>query len=314
MAGRGRALAWLGRAGSGWAGFGMGRLHMRFSASRLKAHMACSLRAKYRYEDKLPSRQNAKASFGTVIHQAIAHFYESRGDHSGAVHMFRDLWAHPEKAGVEPDYWPKNTSFGSLMVKGVEMLDALNEKVKWNDITLIGTEIPFLVPFGEHELTGFVDLLTIEKSGTGKELLLITDHKTAGKAPSIAELALDIQFTTYAFASRQKEFWVGADDPAFPGLPNGEWLWSTVGSMMERRCIWNHLMNGRQIDAGPRVTADYERMYRLCNEIEYALKLGVAVPTIGDSCNFCDFKEACQLEIPVSIGRLEDKDDDTRWV
>jgi hypothetical protein len=287
---------------------------VRFSASRLKAHMRCSLHAKYRYVDKLPVRQNAKASFGTVIHQAIAYFYESRGDHEGAVRMFRDLWAHPEKAGVEPDYWPKSTNFNGLMVKGVEMLDALAQKVAWNNITLLGTEIPFLVPFGEHELTGYVDLLTIEKSGTGRELLCIVDHKSASKAPSTAELALDLQFTAYAYASYQKEFWVGADDPAFPGLPNGEWLWNTIGSMMERRCIWSHLMNGRQIDAGPRVTTDFQRMYRLCDEIEKSLKLGVAVPTIGESCNFCDYVEACQLEIPVSIGGLTDKNDDTRWV
>lgn len=287
---------------------------MRFSASRLKAHMRCSLHAKFRYVDKLPTRQNAKASFGTIIHLALAYYYESRGDHDGAVTMFKDLWVHPEKAGVEPDYWPKGTSFGSLMGKGVEILRQINEKHKWHNYNLIGTEIPFLVPFGRHELTGFIDLLGTERSGTGRELLTITDHKTNGRAPLIADLALDIQFTSYAWATYQKEFWTGAKDPQFPGLANGEWLWETVGKSMDRRCIWNHLYGPRQIDAGPRVTTDFQRLYRVCDEIEKAINLDVAVPTIGESCQWCDFQEACTLDIPVAISATTDKSDPTRWI
>lgn len=287
---------------------------MRFSASRLKAHMACSLRAKYHYVDKLPTRQNAKASFGTIIHAAIARFYESGGDLGSAMAIFKSQWADPSKVGLEPDYWPKGTTFGGLMARGIEILERLNEKYKVTNFTLIGTEIPFLVPFGRHELTGYVDLLGIERSGTGKQLLTITDHKSAGKRPSAAELALDVQFTVYILASFQREFWMGANDPEFPGIPNGEWLWSTVGQSMERRAIWHQLYTAQHIDAGPRVTTDFQRLYRVCDEIENALKLGVAVPTIGESCQWCDYQEPCQLEIPVSIDGLKDKNDPTRWI
>lgn len=286
---------------------------MRFSASRLKAHMKCSLHAKYRYEDKLPTRQNAKASFGTIIHQAIAYYYDSHGNFDGALGMFKRLWADPAKAGVEPDVWPKGVSFGSLMGKGIEILKALHEKHKWNNYNLIGTEIPFLVPFGRHELTGFIDLLGTERNGAGRELLTIADHKTNSRKPYSAELALDIQFTTYVYATHQPEFWMGGMDPQFPGLPNGEWLWNTIGKTMDRRAVWNHLWTAQQIDAGPRVTTDFRRMYRVCDQIEQSLKLGLAVPTIGEACMWCDFQDACQLEIPVAISNKTDKTDPTRW-
>lgn len=276
--------------------------------------MRCSLHAKYRYEDKLPTRQNAKASFGTIIHHSLQYYYESRGDIEGAIARFKGNWANPERLHVEPDYWPKGTNFNTLMAKGLEVLAAVHEKAKWNKIDVIGTEIPFLVPFGVHELTGYVDLLTIEKSGTGKQMLCIYDHKTNGRKPATAELTLDVQFTAYVFATFQKEFWMGGMDPEFPGIENGEWYWETVASMLERRALWHHLYTAQVIDAGPRATIDFERMYRVCCEIEHAVNLGVAVPTIGESCQWCDYQEPCRLEIPVAIAGLEDKNDNSRWI
>lgn len=287
---------------------------MRFSASRLKLHMSCSLAASYKYEHKLPTRQNGKVAFGKIIHIALAYYYDSRGDHAGALAKFKGLWARPERVGITIDYWPKLTSFDRLMGKGIEIINQVHETHKWKTFTLIGTEIPFLVPFGDHELTGYVDLLGLDRSGTGKELLTITDHKTATKKPSIAELALDVQFTVYLYATYQREFWVGGMAPEFPGLPNGEWLWETVGKMADRRSVWNHLWTQNQIDAGPRTVGDFERLYRVCTEIEKAVNLGVAVPTIGSSCTWCDYQEPCELEIPVSIAAKTDKTDATRWI
>lgn len=287
---------------------------MRFSASRIKSHMGCSLQAKYRYVDKLPTRQNAKASFGTVIHAALELYYNSRGDIDQAIAFFKTNWAHPERLGVEPDYWPKFTSFGSLMGKGIEALQQVHERHVWNNVTVIGTEIPFLVPFGRHELTGYIDLLSMEKSGTGHEEMILTDHKTNSRNPSTATLALDPQFTVYCYATHQREFWVGGLDPEFPGIPNGDWLWSTIGELADRRCRWHGVLTARMIDAGPRTTVDFQRLYRVCDEIERAQQLGVAVPTIGESCLYCDYQSECSLEIPIAITQLQDKEDPTRWI
>lgn len=288
---------------------------MIFSASRLKAWMECQLAAKYRYEDNLPRRQNAKAVFGTIIHVCLQYYYESRGDWDGSDKMFRRIWADPAKNGYPIDYWPKYTSFGSLMGKGRDILRYVHETHRWQDFTVLGTEIPFLVPMGDHELTGYIDLLGIEKSGTGTELLKIIDYKTNSKNPTYAQLGLDVQLTVYDYAVGQREFWTGIDgDPRYPGVDNGEWLWSTVGSTMKRRCIWWGVWTGKQIDAGPRTERDYQRVYRVMTEIQKSINAGVAVPKIGEACEWCDFRDPCALEIPVAIKQVTDQSDPNRWI
>lgn len=287
---------------------------MRFSASRLKAWGNCSLAAHYRYDQNLPRLQNAKASFGTIMHRCLQH-YNDTNDYDGAVAMFKDLWANPNKAGVEPDYWPKMTSYKSLREKGLEMLHATAETHRWSHRTVIGTEIPFLVPFGDHELTGFIDLLEIEKSGTGAELLKVVDYKSSSKSPSLAELALDVQMTTYLYSVAQREFWVGVEGNAdFNGVDNGEWLWETVGKSITSRAIWFNIWNGKQIDAGPRNEVDYGRLYRVCEEIVRAIEHQVFVPKIGDACTWCDYQQPCALEIPIALSGLDDTADPNRWI
>lgn len=288
---------------------------MRFSASRLSAWMECSLAARYRYSERLPRRQSGAASFGTVVHHALQTYYDSRGNKDLALKTFKQNWFRPERLGVAPDYYPPRTSFAQYRQRGIEMIERVHEEHRWQGFTVVATEQPFLVPFGEHELTGFIDLIGIEKSGTGTELLQIIDFKTSSKIPSPAALALDVQFTCYAYAVSQREFWVGVDgDPKFNGVVNGEWLWETVAKSMPVRCIWWALYNGRRIDAGPRVEADYGRLYRVCAEVEKADRMGIAVPKIGEACNLCDYQEMCSLSIPQPIERLNDPTDPNRWI
>jgi hypothetical protein len=277
--------------------------------------MECSLQAKYKYEDGLPSKRNAKTVFGSIVHESLQYYYESRGDESGAIKMFMSKWGHPEKAGHVIDYWPRYTSFDGLMKKGKEVIKYVHQSHRWQDFTVLATEHPFLVPFGPtHELTGFVDLVGIEKSGTGTELLKIIDFKTASKAPSIGELALDPQLTTYSYAATRPEFWLGVEgDPRFPAIDNGEW-WLTMTKGMPHRAIWWGVWVGRQIDAGPRTQKDFERLYRVCTEIQKAKDADVFMPKIGSACTFCDYKNECALEIPVAIAQTEDKTDPNRWI
>lgn len=279
---------------------------MRFSASRLRAYMACPLAAHYKYDLALPSRTNAKAEFGKCIHRALQ-VYNDSGDLDRARSEFLISWST-----ADPDYWPRYMSFGGLRAQGLSILADMHASLRYTKRTVIGTEIEFLVPFGVHELYGFVDLLELQKSGTGRELLRIVDYKSNSRLPSRNSLALDPQFTTYAYAASQKEFWTGIPgDHHFPGLPNGEWLWSTVGSMATRRCIWYALLAQKELDAGPRTQTDFERLYRVCCEIDQSIKAGVHVPMIGESCMTCDYVEPCAMEIPVALAGLND---DNRWI
>lgn len=281
---------------------------MRFSASRIKSWSNCSLAAHYKYDLSLPQRSNAKAEFGKVMHRSMEHF-NITGDMGKAREMFKKDWGL-----VDPDYWPKFTSYAGLRAKGLEILSAMATHYRFQDRRVIGTEIGFVVPFGDHELHGYIDLLEVQRSGTGKEMLRVVDYKTNSKDPTKTELALDAQLTAYAYAVEQREFWTGMPgEPNFPGVENGEWLWSTLQGI-PKRCIWFSLWNGRQLDAGPRTELDYGRLYRVCTEIDKANKAEIYVPKIGEACTYCDFVEQCSMQIPPAVAALEDKTDQTRWV
>lgn len=285
---------------------------MRFSASRLKLWMTCPLAAHYRYDEHLPTRgPNGKTVFGSVMHSALE-LYNATGDYDAAVAKFKADWLKPP---TEPAWWPRSTSYASLRVKGLDILEAVKTHYRFQDRVVLGAEIPFLVPFGEHELQGYIDLVETQRSGNGTELLRVVDYKSASKPPTTTELALDIQMTVYIWAVSQREFWTGAkDNPDFPGVENGEWLWETIGRDMPKRAIWFGLWNGKELDAGPRTDDDFGRLYRLCDEVERASTHEVFVPKIGAPCELCDYVEPCAMEIPVSVRALADDDDDERWV
>jgi hypothetical protein len=270
----------------------------RYSASRLKTWMDCSLQAHFHYDEKLPGQPNAKAVFGTCIHQALE-LYNNTANLEAALALFKDLWHNPEKVGSPVDtlVWPKMTTYGGLRDRGIAILKDVDARLHWDSRDVIAAEHRFLVPFGDFELTGVVDLLETRRSGKGKNLLRIVDYKTSSRQPNTAELALDVQFTIYLFASTQREFWVG-NGPDFPGLPNGEWLYETL-SDMPRRAIWYALWTQKEIDAGPRDDADFMRLYRVVQQIDRATQLEVWVPHIGEACQLCAYANGpCPVEIP----------------
>ncbi len=272
--------------------------------------MNCPLAAHYRYDEHLPDPPNGKTVFGTVMHSALEH-YNNTGNYDATVAKFKHDWAHPS---VEPAWWPRSTSYAKLRTRGLEILEAAKNHYRFQNRVVLGAEIPFLVPFGEHELTGYVDLVETQRSGTGSELLKVVDYKTAAKSPTSAELALDIQMTTYVWAVSQREFWVGGLHADYPGLENGEWLWETIGRDMPKRAIWFSLWNGKELDAGPRTDEDFGRLYRLCDEIDRAITHEVYVPKIGLACETCPYTEPCAMEVPVALRALDDDDDPDRWI
>lgn len=279
---------------------------MRFRQSTLKTWMACPLQAKFKHIDKQPGRQNAKASFGTVIHHAMD-LYNQTGDVDAAVDDFAFFWHNPENLGVEPEYWPKYTSYGELRERGVEIIRRYHENLKWEGRQVITTEHRFLVPFGRHELEGTMDLLEIRKNHRGKDVLRVLDYKTNTKQPTKGQLAVDIQFTVYTYASLQPEFWMG-NGPEFPPITNGEFLFGALAEL-PRRAIWYALWTGKEIDCGTREDADFMRLYRVCDEIEKAVEKDVYVPSIsGEACTICDFANGpCPTKIPERSERAEEE-------
>lgn len=245
--------------------------------------------------ERMPARTNGKASFGTVIHYCLQQ-YNQGTNLEEAVALFKDLWANPDKLGVAPDYWPKFTTYGSLREKGVDILRGYDEKVKWENRQIIVSEHRFLVPMGDHELEGTVDHVEIKKAGNGHRTLRIVDFKTNSRQPTLVELRLDLQFTTYMFAAMQPEFWLG-NGPDYPGIPGGEDLFE-VARKLPMRGVWSHLWTNKEINAGERDDGDFMRLYRLITEIEKAIAADVYVPKIGEACVWCDYTHHCNIEIP----------------
>lgn len=284
---------------------------MRFSASRLKKWSNCPLQAHFAYDLKLPVEgSNAKAVFGSCIHQALDG-YNRTGDLDQALALFNDLWENPEKVGapVHTLIWPRQTSYGSLKDRGNAVLRDTAERIRLEKRVVIASEHEFLVPFGRHELHGFVDLMEVRQTGRGKNIVKVVDWKTNARQPNFADLYLDIQFTVYMYASLQPEFWFG-NGPEFPPVENADWVYEMYFNL-PRRAIWYQLWTQKEIDAGPRDDEDYFRLYRLCDSIQRATEAEVWVPKIGDACTFCDFKEPCGITIPT---REEIAEQDEAWI
>jgi hypothetical protein len=278
---------------------------LRFSASRLKTWMTCPLQAKFRYEDHEPRLVNAKAAFGTAVHSGLQ-IYNTTGDVEKGVAQFLDLWTNPEKMDSVPQYWPRNTSYGGLRKRGQDIIRDVHERTAWDTRVVVATEHPFLVPFGEHELTGFVDLVEVRRSGKGKDILRIVDYKTSSYQPNMGALALDVQFTIYIYASTCREFWYG-NGVDFPPVDNVDWAFEMYDDL-PRRAIWYHLWGMKEVDAGPRADKDFMRLYRVCEQVAAAQEAGIYVPKIGENCTLCDYQEPCGVEIPTAEQLREQED------
>lgn len=257
----------------------------------LNRWVGCSLAGYYAEVLGLPERPSSKQTFGSIVHACLDHYNRSAGDVDGAVRLFCEAWENPAVVGL-PDIavWTRYTSYGGLRQKGIDILRSYHERMRWDQRTVVASEHRFLVPFGRHELTGTVDLVTIRDNHRKKRMLLIEDFKTGSKRPSVAELALSVQFTTYIYASLQPEFWFGhGDGSEFPAINNAAWYWEMTQDL-PRRGLWIHLMdNGKELDAGGRDDDEFGRLYRLINQIERALEHEVFVPSPGDACTWCDF-------------------------
>lgn len=182
---------------------------------------------------------------------------------------------------------------------GPKIIREYHEAVKWEDQVTLGTEYRFMVPFGEHVLSGIVDHLHTNKDHS---ILYIDDLKTGAK-PNMDTLHLDLQFTTYSWAAQQKEFWVGmeSDDPdwpdKYPGLPNGEELFEEF-KKAKHIARWVDLKKMVFTNVGERTEFDYARLYRMCDMIARAVETETYVPSISaDACLWCEYHDLCPVYI-----------------
>lgn len=265
---------------------------MKFSASKFKKFDLCALQAKFNYIDHIDRYVvSSAAHFGTSVHLALENF------HNGctideAVEIFRNYFD-----SVEIERWNRRQTYTGLKDLGPKMIREYAEAVEWESQITLGTEYRFMVPFGDHVLSGIVDHMHTNPIGN---VLYLDDLKT-GARPNLDNLHVDIQMTSYLWAAQQREFWVGmeSDDPDWPdkyaGLPNGEELYEKF-LKVKHVARWVDLKKTAFVDVGPRTDFDYARLYRMAEMIERAIQTDTYIPSItGEACTFCDYKDLCPV-------------------
>lgn len=266
---------------------------MKFSASQLKNWQKCALQSKFNYIDSIPQEQGSAAWFGSAVHDALDQFHKGKTEEE-AINIFMNIMNGPE-----PDYWNRQATLTGYKDTGPRMIHEYCQADKWKSSDVIGSEIKFMIDFGEHQLSGIVDYLELPHD---HHELRIVDFKT-GRRPILDTLYLDVQFTIYDYASRQKEFWCGhPDDPEkYAGLENGEELFEYFQNV-PRKLVWYDLKKNQEVYAGKREKRDYARLYRLCEQVARAIEHEVYIPTLdGDTCTYCPYTDIC----PVYFSELE---------
>ena len=182
--------------------------------------------AAYGYDVKGAERQQSSAlAYGSVLHYAVLEVFERLRHRDGvtieeatqsAIESFRHYWHPMNIDNICPpvDYWLPRQTYSDLLIKGEQDIQWYADTIAGRTETVLATEFSFQVPIlgtwdddlGEpHVLAGTVDRLSLrnDRKITCVEL---SDLKT-GK--DYWGLRQNMQFTAYAMASTQKEFWFG---------------------------------------------------------------------------------------------------------
>lgn len=139
-----------------------------------------------------------------------------------------------------------------------------------------------------HYLAGSIDRL---KGGMWRRLitLFIEDFKT-GK--EYVNLRYNLQFSGYALASLQREFWVGCRGETGFG-DRGEQLYERFTNA-GRRGTWINLRSLKFQDAGWRGPVDYARFTLAIEQMHASIKADIFPLSItGAVCRWCDYRSIC---------------------
>jgi CRISPR/Cas system-associated exonuclease Cas4 (RecB family) len=263
------------------------RTVMRIRQSDIKTFQECALKWKFQHVDRAIRSQSSALSFGTVIHVAVEAM-EVEDSLDVGVTKFTDMWDNLGDYGLEYEYLLPRNTHASYRELGLDILRNWWSLIKWDTDVVIAREHSFVVPIGDgHELEGTPDKVAVRTIGS-TEYLLIPDYKTSARKPTRNYLNHDLQFTAYAYATTQPEFWEGIED----GMKLFEHFKDTprAGEMV-------FLRTPERIFAGERNEVHYNRLRHAVNAIADSIDCGIFVPTItGESCQFCDFREPCGIE------------------
>jgi putative RecB family exonuclease len=244
------------------------------SVSQVNAYLACPLKYRFQYVDRIPRPWRAAAmAFGTSIHAAVEWFHRERlaGRQPELEAVLKVFDADWYAQNVEPLVFPSIESKDSLAEKASAMLRVYVESS--NSSKPIAIEKSFEVDLVDPEtgevlpvrLRGIIDLI---EDGD-----VLVDLKTAGRTLEQGGLERHLQLSTYALAH-----WVMKGN--IPKL-RLDMLMKTVKPRLERH-------------ETTRTFEDLGWTARLIHEVALAIQTEHFFPNPSWRCTECEYFAHCQ--------------------
>lgn len=278
-----------------------------YHQSDLSSWARCAAQVGYKRAG-LPDKTNSAAVYGSVMHHALQVLERELNTGTPfetalqkALETFAWYW-NPLNTDqicdpVPADGWLPQQGYSQLRVKGLDTIRKYADLIRFDNHELLATEYPFIVPLpgtwddelGEpHWLAGSVDRLAA-RHYLRQLALCIDDYKT-GK--EYVALRYNLQFSGYALASLQREFWVGARGEDGFGDRGEEMFQRFQGA--GRRGTWINLRTIKFQDAGWRGPIDYSRFTLAVEQMHASIKADIFPLSIsGSVCQYCDFRNIC---------------------
>jgi len=248
------------------------------SASAIGAYVECSLMYKFAKIDKIPMEIISDAmEFGSTIHITLEYYYQEKM--LGVKMLLKDVheifevtWRNRVEGKTDIEF-TKGHDFKSLLLLGKDLLTVWYNKLPDSNYTILGIEeaFSFNIPGIELPFIGGIDLIEKDEAGT----IIVTDHKTAGKAYSIADVDQNQQLTLYQMALKangyaDREILLKFDTLIKTKTPKFEQYWTTRSEIDEHRLI------------------------RKANQVWDGIQKNVFIPNDTSwKCNYCSYKEIC---------------------
>ena len=266
---------------------------MQTSPSSLKLFGDCARQYFYKKILHLEGDEvGSLTTLGSVWHYAVDVYENFDHDIDLAKRTFVYYWDNFDELGLRIDFWHRSTNHNGLKTRGLTMLDRYHELSPWQTGRLVGTEVEFHVPIGEHVLHGYIDKLWARP---GQKILEVVDFKTGSYVP--AKLAYNVQFTSYCYATMRPEFWANV-----PGFEDGHLKFAG----WKRNGWWYHARNHKMINAGTRTDLDYRRLSLAVQSQNLAIEREVfPLDYSGESCGWCAWVEICGTEVESPLADVD---------
>ena len=181
------------------------RKETHLSVSSINSYIDCGLYYEFSKIEKLkPDFTSEALIFGSTIHKVLAEFYQEKLigidlSKDELQNLFESFWEDAVENNINIKY-KEGRDYNKVLEEGKSLLKTYSENLPNNNINILAIEEPFKFFLNclETSIIGVIDL--IEEDNTGA--IIITDHKTTGKAYSKNDVENSFQLTVYYMAVR----------------------------------------------------------------------------------------------------------------